>query len=205
MPFSGPWTRRSASSLRPPSESGGGEGRNELDDKTLVLADLARKAPVQIQECVRDLIGDRLPPEKSKDLMASLTEGRWTHDYPIAFDKAKSLGLPVGRSSRPTCTRSWIFTRSRARADRPCSSFRCCIAASPSRRRSGRDDVGASSRPPPRLRSPARSVSAGGFSVPGVPGMLQVERPRRLLPAQHELPIESGKSIHDAGIGELGV
>jgi ClpP class serine protease len=73
----------------------GEKDRNELDDKTLIPADLARKALVRIQECVRDLIGDRLPPEKCKELVASLTEGRWTHDYPITFDQAKSLGLPV--------------------------------------------------------------------------------------------------------------
>ncbi len=73
----------------------GQKDRNELDDKTLILADLARKAVAQIQECVRDLIGDRMPPENSKELVASLTEGRWTHDYPITFDQAQSLGLPV--------------------------------------------------------------------------------------------------------------
>ena len=73
----------------------GEKDKNELDDKTLILADVARKATVQIQECVEGLVGDRMPPEKAKELIASLTEGRWTHDYPITFAQAQSLGLPV--------------------------------------------------------------------------------------------------------------
>jgi ClpP class serine protease len=73
----------------------GEKDRNELEDKTLILADLARKATAQIQECVAALIGDRMPPEKAKELTVALTEGRWTHDYPITFRQAESLGLPV--------------------------------------------------------------------------------------------------------------
>jgi ClpP class serine protease len=73
----------------------GEKDKNELEDRTLILADLARKAITQIQEMVGDLVRDRMTPEKSKELIASLTEGRWTHDYPIAFAQAESLGLPV--------------------------------------------------------------------------------------------------------------
>lgn len=69
--------------------------KNELDDRTLILADLGRKALNQIQALVGDLVRDRMTPEKSKDLIASVTEGRWTHDYPITFAQAEGLGLPV--------------------------------------------------------------------------------------------------------------
>lgn len=71
--------------------------KNELEDKTLILADLARKATAQIQEFVEGLVQDRMPPEKVKNLIASLTEGRWTHDYPITCAQAESLGLRVRR------------------------------------------------------------------------------------------------------------
>jgi len=73
----------------------GEKDKNELDDKTLILADVARTALAQIQELIAGLVGDRLPPEKAKELVSSLTEGRWTHDYPITVAQARSLGLPV--------------------------------------------------------------------------------------------------------------
>lgn len=79
----------------------GQKDRNELEDKTLILADVARMAVAQIQEFVRELIGDRMAPEKGKELVASLTEGRWTHDYPITFDQAQRLGLPVRKELPP--------------------------------------------------------------------------------------------------------
>jgi ClpP class serine protease len=73
----------------------GEKDRNELDDRTLILADLARKATAQIQECVDALIADRLPPEAAKEVTVALTEGRWTHDYPITLPQAQRLGLPA--------------------------------------------------------------------------------------------------------------
>jgi ClpP class serine protease len=75
----------------------GEKDKNELEDKTLILADLARKATSQVQECVEALVRDRMPPEQAKELIASLTEGRWTHDYPITFAQAERLGFPVRR------------------------------------------------------------------------------------------------------------
>ncbi|MBI4391994.1 MAG: ATP-dependent Clp protease proteolytic subunit [candidate division NC10 bacterium] len=75
----------------------GEKDKNELEDKTLILADLARKATSQIQECVEALVRDRMPPERAKELITSLTEGRWTHDYPITFAQAERLGFPVRR------------------------------------------------------------------------------------------------------------
>ena len=86
------------------------------------LHDLARKALAQIQECVRDLIGDRLPPERSKELVASLTEGRWTHDYPITFDQAQSLGLPV-RKELPADVYALMDLYPQPRQGRPSVQF----------------------------------------------------------------------------------
>lgn len=71
--------------------------RNELEDKTLILADIARMAIAQIQEFIAGLVHDRIAPEKAKELIASLTEGRWTHDYPITCPQAEALGFPVRR------------------------------------------------------------------------------------------------------------
>jgi ClpP class serine protease len=71
--------------------------RNELEDETLLMADLAGRALSQIQEFIYGLVADRMGPEKAKELIASLTEGRWTHDYPITVGEAETLGLPVRR------------------------------------------------------------------------------------------------------------
>ncbi|HEY3374967.1 MAG TPA: hypothetical protein VGK02_07905 [Candidatus Aquicultor sp.] len=65
------------------------------DDQTLILADLSRKAIDQVHDIVYRLIKDRIPEEKARELATTLSEGRWTHDYPIGIDEAKELGLPA--------------------------------------------------------------------------------------------------------------
>jgi ClpP class serine protease len=73
----------------------------EVDDQTLIMADQAEKAIVQVRESVRELLSDKLPLEKVEELARLFSEGTWTHDHPITFELAKSFGLPV-RSDIPT-------------------------------------------------------------------------------------------------------
>lgn len=68
---------------------------DKIDDQTLILADVSRKAMDQVKSTVRRILGDRMPKEQSKDLAEILTTGRWTHDYPISVDEAQQLGLPI--------------------------------------------------------------------------------------------------------------
>jgi ClpP class serine protease len=72
----------------------------EVDDETLILADQAEKATLQLRESVKALLGSKLGPERAEELAGILTEGTWTHDYPITFDVAQYLNLPV-RSDIP--------------------------------------------------------------------------------------------------------
>ncbi|HTX68038.1 MAG TPA: hypothetical protein VMH50_02695 [Thermoleophilia bacterium] len=65
------------------------------DDETLILGDVARKAIDQVRATVRELLEGRVPDEEADRLAALLSEGRWTHDYPIRLEEAKQLGLPV--------------------------------------------------------------------------------------------------------------
>ncbi len=65
------------------------------DDQTLILADIARKALRQVHQTVYNLLLEHQAPEKADELARTLSDGRWTHDYPINHDEAKSLGLPV--------------------------------------------------------------------------------------------------------------
>jgi ClpP class serine protease len=65
------------------------------DDETLILGDVARKAIDQVRATVRELLEGRVEGAEAERLAALLSEGRWTHDYPIRLEEARKLGLPV--------------------------------------------------------------------------------------------------------------
>lgn len=65
------------------------------DDETLILGDVARKAIDQVRATVRELLEDRVEEAEGERLAALLSEGHWTHDYPIRLEEARKLGLPV--------------------------------------------------------------------------------------------------------------
>ena len=65
------------------------------DDETLILGDVARKAIDQVRATVRELLEGRFDDAEAERLAALLSEGRWTHDYPIRLEEARALGLPV--------------------------------------------------------------------------------------------------------------
>ncbi|RMD78534.1 MAG: hypothetical protein D6809_05620 [Gammaproteobacteria bacterium] len=67
----------------------------DLEDRTLVLADVARKAVDQVREAVEELLEGRMPPERAREVARLMSTGTWTHDYPITYRHAKELGLPV--------------------------------------------------------------------------------------------------------------
>ncbi len=69
--------------------------KDKASDQTLILADVAEKAVKEMQELIVRLVSDKLGEEKARELAKILTEGTWTHDYPITFEEAKKLGLPV--------------------------------------------------------------------------------------------------------------
>ena len=65
------------------------------DDQTLILGDVAKKAIDQVYQTVYSLLLKHNTPEKADEIAKMLSEGRWTHDYPIDFEQAKEMGLPV--------------------------------------------------------------------------------------------------------------
>jgi len=65
------------------------------DDETLILGDMARKALAQAHEAVRDLVADGRTPEEAERIATTLSDGRWTHDFPVRAAHARDLGLPV--------------------------------------------------------------------------------------------------------------
>jgi ClpP class serine protease len=67
----------------------------EVDDQTLILADIAGKAVKQLESSVKELLTRSVSEEKAGELAALLASGTWTHDYPIAVEEAQRLGLKV--------------------------------------------------------------------------------------------------------------
>lgn len=66
-----------------------------IDDQTLVMADVGRKAIAQLKQSAGDILKKRLPVEKAEALAEKLSTGTWTHDFPLFAATAKELGLPV--------------------------------------------------------------------------------------------------------------
>ncbi len=69
--------------------------RNHVDDTTLILGDIAAKAMVQVYESVYQILAAKMPEEKAREVARILTEGRWTHDYPITCEELRRLGLTI--------------------------------------------------------------------------------------------------------------
>jgi ClpP class serine protease len=64
-------------------------------DLTLVLADVAEKALVQVKQGAVELLTPRMERSAADALAAKLAGGHWTHDYALTASEAHALGLPV--------------------------------------------------------------------------------------------------------------
>lgn len=76
------------------------KGSNIRED-FLVLADVAEKAIEEIQNLIVKLLEDKLGADKAREVAKVLTEGKYTHDYPITVEEARELGLNVNTSIPP--------------------------------------------------------------------------------------------------------
>ncbi|RLD17208.1 MAG: hypothetical protein DRI22_00340 [Caldiserica bacterium] len=73
---------------------------NKVDDETLILADVSEKAIRQVKEFAIELLSDKveegvLSKEKAEEIAEELSSGKWTHDYPLTYERIKELGLKV--------------------------------------------------------------------------------------------------------------
>lgn len=68
---------------------------NEIDDRTLILADIAEKAVQQVKDFIVELLLDTIEPDRAERLADELTSGKWTHDYPITCNQLQQLGVSV--------------------------------------------------------------------------------------------------------------
>lgn len=69
--------------------------KSSIADNTIMMADMAEKATVQLQQMAFELLRPTLGDERATEVSAALTEGRWTHDYPLYVEQLQELGLPV--------------------------------------------------------------------------------------------------------------
>ncbi|MFC2969863.1 SDH family Clp fold serine proteinase [Acidimangrovimonas pyrenivorans] len=67
----------------------------EIDDETLILADVGRKALIQVETASAALLAGHMEAEKAREVAHLLASGTWTHDYPIPAEEAAAMGLPV--------------------------------------------------------------------------------------------------------------
>lgn len=68
---------------------------DKIDDATIMMADIATKARMQVATFTAEILYKHMPKEKAIELAVALSEGRWTHDFPITAQFAQQLGLPI--------------------------------------------------------------------------------------------------------------
>jgi ClpP class serine protease len=66
-----------------------------IDDETLVMADVGRKAISQVKKAAQELLTRHLQPGEAEAIAEKMSTGTWTHDYPITAKQAREIGLPV--------------------------------------------------------------------------------------------------------------
>src|SRR2546428_11931988 len=73
----------------------------QISDEMLVLADVAAKARLQVAAFVAEILLKHHPKDQAAALAITLSEGRWTHDFPITVQAARQLGIPVSVNMPP--------------------------------------------------------------------------------------------------------
>jgi ClpP class serine protease len=71
------------------------KGPKGVSDEILILADIAQKARIQVATFVANVLMKHMPEKQSYQVATVLSEGRWTHDFPITVQAARQLGLKV--------------------------------------------------------------------------------------------------------------
>ena len=106
------------------------------NDETLMMADMAAKARVQVASFVADLLTKRMPRKKAEELAVALSEGRWTHDFPITVQAAQQMGFPV-TTNMPRLVYELMDLYPQANARRPSVMYVPMRNAGPAKAESG--------------------------------------------------------------------
>ncbi|MEA2247005.1 MAG: hypothetical protein QOH46_1534, partial [Solirubrobacteraceae bacterium] len=71
------------------------ERPGDHEDKTLIMADLGRKAIVQVEGFTTRLLERHMAPARAREAARLLATGTWTHDHPLHAPELRALGLPT--------------------------------------------------------------------------------------------------------------
>jgi ClpP class serine protease len=69
------------------------ERPGDHEDKTLLMADVGRKAIVQVEGLTTRLLERRMEPERAREVARLLATGTWTHDHPLQAPELRALGI----------------------------------------------------------------------------------------------------------------
>ncbi len=68
----------------------------DIDDQTLILADVSKKAIEQMKSYIKNLlISKGMEEQKAMSIAQELAVGKFTHDYPLTVEYLKNLGLNI--------------------------------------------------------------------------------------------------------------
>jgi ClpP class serine protease len=65
------------------------------EDKTLIMADVGRKAIAQVEGFTARLLERRLAPDRARAVARLMATGTWTHDHPLQPPELEAMGLPA--------------------------------------------------------------------------------------------------------------
>jgi len=115
---------------------------NEIDDETLILADIAGKAMGQVLDTVREILeGNDFEKAEALRIAETLASGRWTHDYPIFLEEIRKLGLPANENM-PDEVYALMDLYPQAGGRRPSVQYIPTPYQPPERKESGKGDRG---------------------------------------------------------------
>ena len=73
----------------------------DIEDQTLILADVAKKSLHQVKTTVKYLLDKHMDEANAEKVAEKLTQGTWTHDYPIDVNEIAEMGLNVNTDMPP--------------------------------------------------------------------------------------------------------
>ncbi|MCW3067582.1 MAG: hypothetical protein JWL67_207 [Solirubrobacterales bacterium] len=67
----------------------------EHEDRTLIMADVGRKALAQVGGFVARMLEGRMGHDRAREVARLMASGVWTHDHPLQSPELTAMGLPV--------------------------------------------------------------------------------------------------------------
>jgi ClpP class serine protease len=64
---------------------------DEMDDKTLIYVEEARKAMEQMRALLKKILDDKCGGDKLETIVEEFVSGKYTHDHPFMAEEARSL------------------------------------------------------------------------------------------------------------------